>query len=157
MKLKKIMIAGIIAIATLTATTASAQRYNTALGVRLGYDNGLAVKHFISQSNALEGVLSISPYYFQITGMYVYQQSLTGAPNLDWYVGAGAHVGGINKNKEDYDSALLLGADLMAGMEYKFPTAPFAISLDWKPSINFTNSYNDWWYAGIGLSLRYTF
>ncbi|HHX31837.1 MAG TPA: hypothetical protein GX712_04540, partial [Bacteroidales bacterium] len=45
----------------------------------------------------------------------------------------------------------------IGGLEYIFPSAPFNVSLDWKPSFNFTNGYNDYWFSGIALSLRYTF
>lgn len=155
MKLKKIFITSLLIVA-FTATI-NAQNYHTGLGVRLGYDNGITLKNFFSPSSAFEGILSFSPRYFQLTGLYEYQQPVPGAPNLDWYLGLGAHLGGIHKDKSHYDNALLLGADLIAGLEYIFPQAPFTVSLDWKPSFNFTNSYNDYWFAGLALSLRYTF
>ncbi|MDD3789283.1 MAG: hypothetical protein PHO94_11410 [Petrimonas sp.] len=155
MKLKRFFIAGLL-IAAFT-TTISAQNYRTGFGVRLGYDSGLTLKHFISPASALDGILSFSPNYFQLTGLYEYQQPIAGAPGLDWFVGLGAHLGAINKNKDQYSSALLLGGDLIAGLEYAFPTAPFTVGLDWKPSFNFTNNYNDYWYAGFALSIRYTF
>lgn len=155
MKLKKFFIAGLL-IAAFT-TTIHAQNYTTGFGLRLGYDSGLTLKHFVSPSSALEGILSLSPNYFQLVGLYEYQQPVPGAPNLDWLLGLGAHIGGINKDKNDYDNSFLVGGDLLAGLEYTFPTAPFAIALDWKPSFNFTNDYNDYWYAGFALSLRYTF
>lgn len=155
MKLKKLFFAGLL-IAAFT-TTLNAQNYNTAFGVRLGYDNGLTLKHFLAPSSAVEGILSLSPNYFQLTGLYEYQQPVPGAPNLDWYVGLGAHVGAITKNRGNYNNAFLLGADLIGGVEYTFPQAPFSASLDWKPSFNFTNNYNDNWFYGFALSLRYTF
>jgi|GEM_PF-36644 hypothetical protein len=154
MKLKKLFFAGLLIAATTSAL--NAQSYNTALGVRLGYDSGLTLKHFFAPANAAEFILSASPRYFQLTGLYEYQQPVPGAPNLDWYLGLGAHIGSIHHNKEAYSSAFLLGADLIAGLEYIFPQAPFTVSLDWKPSFNFTNSYNDYWYSGFALSLRYT-
>ncbi len=155
MKLKKLFIVGIL-VAAFT-TSLSAQNYNTAFGVRLGYDSGLTLKHFMSPSSAAEFILSASPRYFQLTGLYEYQQPFPGAANLDWYLGLGAHIGGIYKDRDRYENAFLVGADLIAGLEYAFPTAPFAVSLDWKPSFNFTNDYNDYWYSGFALSLRYTF
>lgn len=155
MKLKKLFFAA--ALMTTFAFTLNAQQYNTALGVRLGYDNGITLKHFFAPASAGEFILAASSNYFQLTGLYEYQQPFPGAPNLDWYVGIGAHLGAIHKHKELYDNAFLIGADLIGGIEYVFPQAPFNISLDWKPSFNFTNSYNDNWYSGFALSLRYTF
>lgn len=155
MKLRKLFIVGLLAVAF--TTVANAQNYNTGIGARLGYDNGLTVKHFIGGGNAIEGILSVSPNYFNVTALYEYQRPIPNAQNLDWYLGIGGHVGAIHKNKEAYDNSMIVGADFIAGMEYKFPTVPFAVSLDWKPSVNFTNNYNDFWYAGFALSLRYAF
>lgn len=156
MKLKNLFIVVLLVVAAVT-TTASAQSYKTAFGVRLGYDSGLTLKHFIAPASAFEGILSASPHYFQLTGLYEYQQPLPGAPGLDWFVGLGAHLGTVYYKDYKGDGRLFLGGDLIAGLEYTFPTAPFSISLDWKPSFNFLNDYNDYWYAGLALSLRYTF
>lgn len=154
MKLKKLFIVGLL-VAAFT-TTLSAQNYQTGFGVRLGYDNGLTLKHFISPSSAFEGILSASPHHFQLTGLYEYQQPVPGAPNLDWFVGLGAHLGNIYKKGYAGDK-FIIGGDLIAGLEYAFPSAPFTIGLDWKPSFNFVGDWNDYWYAGLALSLRYTF
>lgn len=154
MKLKKLFIAGIL-IAAFT-TTLTAQNYKTGFGVRLGYDNGLTLKHFIAPASAFEGILSASPHHFQLTGLYEYQQPVPGAPGLDWFVGLGAHLGGIYK-KGYHGDKIIIGGDLMAGLEYAFPTVPFTVGLDWKPSFNFVGDWNDYWYAGLALTFRYTF
>ena len=154
MKLKKLFIAGLLFIAFSTAV--NAQQYNSAFGVRLGYDSGLTLKHFFAPASAGEFILSASPRWFQLTGLYEYQQPIPNAPGLDWYVGLGAHIGGVYKDKPS-GGGFLIGADLIGGIEYVFPQAPFNVSLDWKPSFNFTNDYNDYWYSGFALSLRYTF
>ncbi|WP_238868022.1 MULTISPECIES: hypothetical protein [Proteiniphilum] len=155
MKLRKLFIAGLLI--TAFATTLNAQSYQTAFGVRLGYDSGLSLKHFIAPASAGEFILSASPRYFQLTGLYEYHQPVPDAPGLDWYVGLGAHLGGIHYDKDRYSNSFLIGADLIGGLEYKFPGAPFNVSLDWKPSFNFTNDYNDYWFSGFALSLRYIF
>lgn len=154
MKLKKLLITGLLAIAL--TTTLQAQNYQSAFGVRLGYDSGLTYKNFFSLGNAFEGILSASPHHFQLTGLYEYQKPVPGAPNLDWYLGLGAHLGGLY-DKGHRSNGFLLGADIIWGVEYIFPQAPFALSLDWKPAVNFVNDYNDYWYAGFALSLRYRF
>lgn len=154
MKLKNLFIVLLLS-ATAFVTTASAQSYRSSFGLRLGYDNGLALKHFVSPTSAFDGILSFSPNHFQITGLYIYQQPMQNAPGLDWFVGGGVHLGAVYDNNYD-GSKGLFGADLIGGLEYTFPVAPFSIGLDWKPTFNFT-SYNSYWYAGLGLSLRYTF
>lgn len=155
MKLKKLFFTAVLM--TAFATTLHAQQYNTSLGVRLGYDSGVTLKHFFAPSSAGEFILAASPNYFLLTGLYEYQQPIPNAPGLDWYVGIGAHIGGIHKHRDLYSNAFLFGADLIGGIEYVFPSAPFNVSLDWKPSFNFTNGYNDYWFSGFALSLRYTF
>ena len=141
---------------TVLTFTLSAQHYNTSLGVRLGYDSGLALKYFVTPENAAEFILSVSPRYFQLVGMYEYQQPVPGSSDLSWMVGVGGHVGGIHHDKDEHKSNLLLGVDLMAGLEYGIPRTPYTVAFDWKPSFNFTNSYNDYWFHGFALSLRYT-
>ena len=155
MKFRNLFIVTLLAITAIT-TTASAQSYKTAFGARIGYDSGITLKHFFAPASAFEGILSAGPRYFQLTSLYEYQQPLPGAPGLDWFVGLGAHIGNVYYKNHPGDR-LFIGGDLIAGLEYTFPTAPFAISLDWKPSFNFVNDYNDYWYAGFALSLRYTF
>ena len=141
---------------TVLTSTLHAQSYYTSLGVRLGYDSGLTLKQFLSPENAAEFILSVSPRYFQLTGMYEYQKLLPGLSDFSWVVGVGAHVGGIHHDKDKYKSNLLLGVDLLAGLEYSIARTPYTVGLDWKPSFNFTNSYNDYWLNGFAISLRYT-
>lgn len=155
MKLKKTFIIAGLLLAVF-ATTLNAQDYKTAAGIRFGYDNGITLKHFISPVSAAEGIMSVSPDYFHLTGLYEYHQPFPDATNLNWYIGLGGHIGSLYK-KKDYNGAFLLGADLIAGLEYVFPTVPFCVSLDWKPSFNLTSNYNDGWFYSFGLSLRYTF
>lgn len=157
MKLKKLLFAALLMAAF--TTSIHAQGYNTALGLRLGYDSGLTLKHFFRPASAGEFILAASSHHFALTGLYEYQQPIPGAPGLDWFVGIGAHIGSYNDHHHHHhhhDDGFLLGADLIGGIEYLFPRAPFNISLDWKPSINFIND-NDYWYSGFALSLRYTF
>jgi hypothetical protein len=135
----------------------NAQNHNTGLGLRVGFDNGITLKHFFMPANAVEGILSFSPDYFKVTGMWVYQNPVLGYDNLDWFVGVGAHIGSLNKSPNNGNNSFLFGADLIGGLEYAFPNAPFSFSVDWKPAINFTGNYTNHWYFGFGVSLRYTF
>ena len=89
MKLKRFLVATLLATALTTTFTLSAQNYNTGIGVRLGYDSGLTYKNFFTNSSAFEGILSVSPNYFQLAGLYEYQRPLEGVDNLDWYLGLG--------------------------------------------------------------------
>ncbi len=78
MKLKKLFFTGLL-IAAFTSAI-NAQQYNTSFGVRLGYDSGLTLKHFFAPASAGEFILSASPRYFQLTGLYEYQQPVPEHP-----------------------------------------------------------------------------
>ncbi len=153
MKLKRLFFTGLL-LAAFTAAV-SAQNYRTGLGIRLGTESGLSLKHFFAPSNAVEGILGVSKYHFQLTGLYEYQRPIPGAPGLNWFLGLGAHIGSIYY--KDYNNRLLLGADFIAGIEYSFPVAPFSLGLDWKPAVNFVGNWNDYWYAPFAFTARYTF
>lgn len=155
MNMKKTLLMASLFLA-LTVSALNAQDYRTAAGVRLGYDSGITLKHFISPVSALEGIMSVSPNYFHLTGLYEYHQPVPDMANLNWYLGLGGHLGSLYK-KGDRSGDFLLGADAIAGLEYIFPSVPFSVSLDWKPSFNFTTDYNEGWFYSFGLSLRYTF
>jgi hypothetical protein len=97
MKLKKLFLALLFTAVSVGAL--NAQRYNTALGVRLGYDNGMTLKHFFSYESAGEFIFAVSPHYFHLTGLYEYRQPVAGTPGLDWYAGLGGHIGESTKTK----------------------------------------------------------
>ena len=154
MKIKRLFFTGLTFL--LLTCTLQAQNYNTSLGVRLGYDSGIAFKYITITDNAAEFILSASPRYFQLTGLYEHQRLVPGSSDLSWVVGVGGHLGNIHYDKHKYKSSFLLGFDLLAGLEYGIAQTPYAISLDWKPAFNIINSdYNDYWFSGFAVSLRY--
>ena len=54
MKPRTFFIAGILLAIT---STISAQNYNTGIGGRVGFFNGITVKHFLNRNNAVEGIM----------------------------------------------------------------------------------------------------
>ena len=64
---------------------ASAQDYNTGVGLRLGFSNGLTVKHFVSQRSAFEGILSTRWRGFELTGLYEVHNNAFDVTRLNWY------------------------------------------------------------------------
>ncbi|HLO91382.1 MAG: hypothetical protein ACM3ME_07545 [Chloroflexota bacterium] len=161
MKIKLTIIAFVLA---LTSLQVHAQHYRTGIGARLGYFNGITLKHFVSESNALEGIASFRWNGFIITGLYEWQKPIQGAKGLDYELGLGAHIGAWGDRSDPYwhkddpfddNSFTVVGVDFIAGLEYTFPEVPFNIALDWKPAFNFGG--NRWWGDGLALSIRYTF
>jgi hypothetical protein len=66
--MKKIILT--FALVIFLSAFASAQDYNTGVGLRLGFSNGLTIKHFVSQRSAFEGILSTRWRGFELTGLY---------------------------------------------------------------------------------------
>ena len=156
MKLKTFLIAGLLLTFTAFTTTISAQNYRTGIGARVGFFNGVTVKHFLSPSNALEGIVNFRWGGAIVTGMYEWQQPIPSAPGLDYFLGVGAHVGFFESYHWDNDVSTIVGADVVVGLEYTFPTVPFSLALDYKPAFNFIGD-NHVWADGVALSIRFNF
>lgn len=137
-----------------------AQDYNTGIGLRGGYFNGLTVKHFVGEKAAFEGILSSRWRGFQVTGLYEIHNQAFNTSRLNWYYGFGAHLGFWDGNRTKWGDAntnyTVVGIDGILGMEYNFVEVPFNIGLDWKPSMNLIG-YSGFWGDGGALSIRYIF
>ncbi len=146
-----------------TSFALKAQNYTTALGARLGFFNGITLKHFVGSSNAIEGIATFRWGGLAITGLYEWQKPIKGAPGLDYFLGFGGHVGvwdndryyWPDNNRRDGRFAIV-GVDFIAGLEYTFREVPFNLGLDWKPAFNLIGD-SHWWGDGAALSIRYTF
>ncbi|MBS1496251.1 MAG: hypothetical protein JSU03_08530 [Bacteroidetes bacterium] len=151
-------LASSIIILLLSVTVANAQSnvgsqdYKTAIGVKF-YPGALSVKHFVSDKNALEGLGYFYNYGARITGLYEIHGDIKNAAGLKWYIGPGAHVGFYNSK---YGGATSVGIDGVLGLDYKFKEAPINLSLDWQPSFEFGNKYNNGFNGNWGgLGIRY--
>ena len=83
------------------------------------------------------------------TGAFLYSDN--------WYVGASVPnlLNQVHLAEEDNETVQInLGMNIIGGVEYVFPSSPFVISADYKPSFSFTGSR---WFVpeGFGLSARY--
>jgi hypothetical protein len=141
-------------------TIGFSQDYSTGIGARLGYSNGLTVKHFISGTSALEGILSSRWRGFEVTGLYELNYNAFNTPRLNWYIGFGGHVGFWNGDHAYWgnrgESYTVVGIDGIIGLEYNFIEVPIGLSIDWKPEFNFIG-YSGFWGDGGALSVRYIF
>jgi len=141
---------------------ASAQDYNTGVGLRLGFSTGLTLKHFISQRSALEGLLSTRWRGFEVTGLYEVHNNAFDVERLNWYFGGGGHIGFWNGDNtfgswgNKGTNYIVIGIDGILGIEYNFEDFPINIGLDWKPAFNLTG-YSGFWGDGGALSIRYIF
>ncbi|HEY0066899.1 MAG TPA: hypothetical protein VGB46_06045 [Flavisolibacter sp.] len=138
-----------------TASAASLPQqpsYRTAVGVKLWSGAGLSVKHFGGNTNAIELIAFFGRNTSRLTGLYEIHGNAGGISGLQWYAGPGAHIsfsGGRKTGKSNY-----VGIDGVAGLDYRFASAPISISLDIQPSYEFGGSEA---FRGIlgGLGIRY--
>jgi hypothetical protein len=155
--MKKNLLISLISVFSVLYGTA--QDYKTGIGIRGGLSNGLTVKHFISENTALEGILTTRWRGFNVTGLYEIHNN-TKVNRLNWYFGAGAHIGFWNgdnvKWANDNNDYTVIGIDGILGIEYNFEALPFNLSLDWKPAINLIG-HTGFWGDGGAFSLRYIF
>jgi hypothetical protein len=81
----KIKIGLTIFFATCLFFFVNAQDYNTGIGFRGGFSNGLTVKHFFSPKAVFEGILSSRWSGFQVTGLYKIHNRAFNTDRLNWY------------------------------------------------------------------------
>ena len=141
--------------------TAQAQAYQTAVGIRAGLGSGLSMKHFISRYTALEGIIESRYDGLNAVLLHEWQQGKLGEYGVEWYYGAGAHIGAWNGGthqpwfNEDYNRVHhVFGVDGVIGMEYTFEDIPLNLSLDWRPAFNITE-HTGFWLNNFGLNARY--
>ncbi|MFO7620984.1 MAG: hypothetical protein R6W81_06910 [Bacteroidales bacterium] len=118
------------------------------------------MKHFLNQTNAVEGILASRWGGFVVTGLYEKEYWTGEYPRLNWFWGAGAHIGfwdaGYNPNINATYTGSVIGIDGILGLEYTFDDVPLNLSIDILPSINLIGSTG---WAGINgaISVRYVF
>lgn len=155
-----------------TLTFGQRESYSTAVGLRGGWSPAFTIKHFVGGGNtAIEGMISGWPYGVTTTVLGEVHVPM-GAPGLNFYYGGGAHVRFYRhyytgysywpwpyRDREYvtvYERGAGLGIDGIVGIEYKIPPIPLALSLDFKPFLEFGRDY---WFAvpdlGLGIKLAF--
>jgi hypothetical protein len=131
----------------LTWFSASAQKYRTNIGARVGRnDFGVSLQQKIMDEVTLQGILGIGSREVDGTLLIEKHFPILGK-GFNYYVGAGAHVGSLKDNGGFY------GADVILGTELKLPIFPLVLSLDIKPAVH--ASHTDWFSFDGGFTLRY--
>ncbi|MBX0292656.1 hypothetical protein K3G63_19585 [Hymenobacter sp. HSC-4F20] len=129
--------------------TAQAQKYRTAAGLRLGKNNyGLTVQQKILDKTTLEGLALVGSREVSATVLAERHFGILG-PSLNYYFGAGGHLG-THKDNGGFG-----GLDALAGVEYKVAFTPIVLSLDFKPTVEFNSE--DWARFPTAFSVRYIF
>ncbi len=135
---------------------ANAQDYNTGIGLRGGFSNGITIKHFVTSKAAFEGIIASRWRGLELTGLYEIHGRAFNTERLKWFVG---FWDGNYTHKYWGDSGTsytVIGIDGILGLEYSFVEVPINIGLDWKPAFNFYG-HSGFWADGGAFSIRYIF
>ena len=147
-------------LALILSLNARSQDYANALGARLGLAQGITFKHFVTTTDAAEGLLTIRWSGFDITGLYERHMTAFDVNGLYFFYGGGAHIGvwnGVVSSRYNYsNSHTVLGIDRIIGLEYVFSEIPFNVAIDWKPALNLIG-YTGFWGDELALSFRFIF
>lgn len=129
------------------ARPAAAQKYDTALGARLGGGNyGLTLQQRLASRLTVEAIAGLGQREYSGTVLGEYHFGILG-PSLNYYFGAGGHLG-HNKDTGGYS-----GLDGLVGVEYKVAFLPIVVSFDFKPTLEFGG--DDYARFPTAFSIRY--
>ena len=122
----------------LISSTADAQDYRFALGVRLSnsmptLNNSVTGKYFITDKSAVEGMVSFGSRFG--IGALVEIHKPFPVEGLKWFYGGGAYLG-------FQDNDTYFGPTGILGLDYKFTNVPINLSLDWKPELDIIPDIN---------------
>lgn len=157
-------------VAVLVAGSVSAQSYSrpykTAIGVRVGGTSGVTLKHFNSNSMAVEGILGTFGNGFSVSALAERHANAFDAVGLNWYYGAGGHLAFYNGNRyyrfggrevpyrDNHDVGI--GIDGIIGLEYTLPDdIPVTFSFDFKPFIEVDDDGDFGVAPDLAISIRF--
>ncbi|HET8858481.1 hypothetical protein [Marivirga sp.] len=137
----------LVLVIILISHYASAQKYGTAVGVRLGDARfGISVKQRILPRFSAEAITDLKTNSFQFTVLPKYHLPITGE-GFNIFFGAGMHAGSHKEYGKIY------GFDLMGGIEWKIPALPIVLAADIKPAYHINNE--DWFDFPASVSIHY--
>ncbi len=150
MKKKSLILVFALAIFTLSISKeVKAQDYHSGVGVSLGYPLGFEYKQFMSSKSAISASFGYTPYNRLMLFNATYQRHVPVYENLNLYFGGGLSIGSIYSHNE-----FVMGFTPNVGIEYKIPSAPIAVAVDYKPVVSFTTRSQ---FNQAALKLFYTF
>lgn len=140
---------GLLLLLLALVPRAYAQKYDTALGVRLGGSSyGITAQQRVASRVTIEGIAGLGQREYSGTLLGEYHFGILG-PSLNYYVGAGGHLG------HDKDTGDFGGFDGLVGVEYKVAFLPVVLSFDFKPAIELHG--DDYARFPTAFSIRYVF
>jgi hypothetical protein len=138
---------GLLLLLLTLGQRAAAQKYNTALGARLGGGNyGITLQQRVASRVTIEGIAGLGEREYSGTVLGQYHFGILG-PSLNYYFGAGGHLG-HNKDTDNFG-----GFDGLVGVEYKVAFLPVVLSFDFKPTLEINS--DDYARFPTAFSIRY--
>ncbi len=138
-----------------------AQEYNSAIGARVGAPFLASYKFFISDQGAIEAMAGFQFYnanYSALTvaGAYQHHFPIGSVEGFEWYVGGGLGVNFwlFSSNFGVNEPGVTTGLQGYGGVSYTFANIPLNLTVDVRPSVNFSGIANGFG-AGGGLGVRY--
>jgi hypothetical protein len=153
----------LLAVTVASVSVASAQNYDKAIGLRLGYGGAIDFKWNVSEVNSWNFNLSVPAFSgFSASAAYQWNWPLgdlgVGGQGFNAYAGPAAGLGylGVAGYK-----GTMISVGGHGGIEYKF-NAPIALAIDLKPMFTYItgSDFSGLWGTGLadfGLVVRYTF
>lgn len=133
----------LLAVLSLTAISQEAKAqapFKSALGVVFdgndGSNFGIQYKTALNGPQMAQFQLGFAKDWVNLGADWQYERPINGAEGLAWYVGVGAQLGFHTPNSK---SATYFGLRPQIGLEYKIPTMPLGLHLDYKPYLGFTH------------------
>jgi len=160
--MKKVFLSLItVAALSLGANEVKAQTpFKSALGVVFdgndGSNVGIQFKTALQGPQALQLQAAFGDNLVTVGADWQYERPINGAEGLHWYAGVGAQVGIITLDGYTGDKTFV-GLRPQIGLEYKIPTIPLALHLDYKPYLGLINSsgfHGDGFTFGIKYVLK---
>lgn len=141
----------VLAVAVLLATAVKAQDYKMGLGIRFSskaaaVNNSVTFKYFMNEQTAVETMLSFGDPL--AIGLLLEKHKPLSGASFKFYYGGGGYV--------SFGGPRNVGFQGVAGLDYKFTSAPISLSLDWKPELNVWKEFS-FEPAAVGLGARFTF
>ncbi|MEO7309513.1 MAG: hypothetical protein ABIX01_03885 [Chitinophagaceae bacterium] len=122
--------------------------YNWAAGLKY-QPAAVSLKHYNKKGDAIEFLLTKYNEGTRLTTLLELSPKITKSGSLRFIVGPGFHLGIWDKDiqKNSYIKNPIIGFDGILGIEFKIPSAPIAIQLDYQPSVDVVGNsdiFKDW-------------
>jgi len=135
-----------------------AQKYGTAIGLRLGNPTiGISLVQRLQQNpSTIEAMLALNKNQWQINTLYRHHRPIIGK-SLNAYLGGGVHLGHVQHTDSlnNAISGMFYGIDPIVGIEMKMLALPINLSAHFKPSIHLIGKHPNTIQWQWGVSARY--